>query len=201
MPHNKNRKLLFMSLLAACLLWFGALGPQNVSANDIPAGCPGGPAGPASPGTVCPDGSTPHKDASLPPGCPGTLAQGPPAIGTVCPARPGRAACEIESASKCNPMEDQAFEVDCKPDDGEELNRENCGIVNYIVIITNALSALVGIVIVLAIVVSGIQYSAARENPQWAAAAKDRIREAIFALLIYIFLYAFLNWLIPGGLI
>lgn len=90
------------------------------------------------------------------------------------------------------------FSGDCKDD---QLDKDNCGIVAYLVLFIQALSALVGIVIVLVIVISGIQYTAARENPQWVSAAKDRIREAVFALLIYLVAFAFLNWLIPGGLI
>lgn len=63
------------------------------------------------------------------------------------------------------------------------------------------LSAAVGIVIVIAIVIGGIQYGSSAGDPQQAAAAKARIRNAIIALLTFLFLYALLNFLLPGGLI
>jgi hypothetical protein len=48
---------------------------------QVPAGCPGGAPGPATPGTTCPDGSTPGQ---APAGCPGG-PPGPPVPGTTCP--------------------------------------------------------------------------------------------------------------------
>ena len=61
------------------------------------------------------------------------------------------------------------------------------------------LSAGVGLVIVGSIVVAGIQYSASGGDPQAAAKAKSRISSTLIALLIFIFSYAFLNYIIPGG--
>ncbi len=64
----------------------------------------------------------------------------------------------------------------------------------------NLLSAAVGIVIAISIVIGGVQYGTSAGDPQQAAAAKARIRNAIIALLVFVFLYALLNFLIPGGL-
>lgn len=61
------------------------------------------------------------------------------------------------------------------------------------------LSAGVGLVIVGSIVLAGIQYSTSRGDPQSTAKALGRIRSTLFALLIFIFGYAFLNYIIPGG--
>jgi len=57
----------------------------------------------------------------------------------------------------------------------------------------------VGIVVIASIVVAGIQYSTSRSDPQAAADAITRIRSSLIALLIYLFGFALLNWLIPGG--
>jgi hypothetical protein len=65
----------------------------------------------------------------------------------------------------------------------------------------NILSGLVGIVIVTMITVGGIQYSSARDNPQAVAAARGRITNALIALVAYILMYAFLQYLIPGGIL
>ncbi len=94
--------------------------------------------------------------------------------------------------------EEDDFEGDCTDPNIEE---SNCGIIRYLIVIVNALSALVGLVIVGSIIVGGIQYSSAGSDPQKVQAAKNRIRNAIIALLFYLFGYAFLNFLIPGGLL
>ena len=61
------------------------------------------------------------------------------------------------------------------------------------------LSAGVGLVMVGSIVTAGIQYSASGGDPQATAKAKSRISSTLIALLIFIFSYALLNYLIPGG--
>ena len=61
------------------------------------------------------------------------------------------------------------------------------------------LSAGVGLVIIGSIIVAGIQYSASGGDPQAAAKAKSRISSTLTALVIFIFSYALLNYLIPGG--
>lgn len=66
--------------------------------------------------------------------------------------------------------------------------------------IVNVLSAGVGLVIIGMIILGGIQYSIAGDNPQATAAAKQRITNALIALFAYLFIFAFLQWLIPGGL-
>ncbi len=63
----------------------------------------------------------------------------------------------------------------------------------------NALSALVGIVIVISIIMGGIQYAASGGDPQKVSAGKERILNAIVAFFVFIFLYAFLQYIVPGG--
>lgn len=79
--------------------------------------------------------------------------------------------------------------------------KENCGIISYLVTFINALSAIVGIVIVIMITVGGIQYSTARDNPQAAVVAKTRITNAVMALVFFMFIYAFLQYVVPGGVL
>lgn len=61
------------------------------------------------------------------------------------------------------------------------------------------LTAGVGIVVTAMIVIGGIQYSTANGDPQKVAGAKKTIYNALFALVAFIFLWAFMQWLIPGG--
>lgn len=64
--------------------------------------------------------------------------------------------------------------------------------------IIRLLSDGVGIFVVASVVVAGIQYTAARNDPQNIANATNRIRATLIALLIFIFAYAILNYIIPG---
>ncbi|HEU5121661.1 MAG TPA: hypothetical protein VFT59_02355 [Candidatus Saccharimonadales bacterium] len=63
------------------------------------------------------------------------------------------------------------------------------------------LSAAVGLAVTIGIISGGIRYSASGGDPSQAAAAKKQIRNAIIALIAYLFLLAALNWLIPGGVV
>ncbi len=76
----------------------------------------------------------------------------------------------------------------------------NCAILAWLLILINALSGLVGIIVVIMIIVGGIQYSAAGDDPQKITEAKQKITNALLALFVFIFMFAFLQWVVPGGL-
>jgi hypothetical protein len=79
---------------------------------------------------------------------------------------------------------------------------KNCDLIqNFINPFINLLAALVGVAVTISIVVGGIQYSNSGGDAQAVAAAKARIRNAIIALITFIFLWALLDFLIPGGLL
>lgn len=63
----------------------------------------------------------------------------------------------------------------------------------------NILAGIVGVGAVLMIVWAGIQYTTARDNPQAVAAAKQKIINVVIGIAAFIFMWAFLNWLVPGG--
>ncbi|HUB93092.1 MAG TPA: hypothetical protein VMB52_01170 [Verrucomicrobiae bacterium] len=69
----------------------------------------------------------------------------------------------------------------------------------YIDPFVNFLAAAVGVGVVVSIVIGGIQYSSSAGDPGKASAAKNRIRNAIIALITFMLLYGMLNFLIPGG--
>lgn len=87
-----------------------------------------------------------------------------------------------------------------KPCRASPLTKDNCWIVYYIVSFTKVLSGLVGIVIVIMITLGGIQYAAAGPDPGAVVAARKRIINALIALALYIFMFSFLQWLVPGGI-
>ena len=93
------------------------------------------------------------------------------------------------------------FEADCSVGPGENLTSENCGIIAYVVVAINLLSALAGIAIVASIMIAGYQYMTARDNAGQIEAARKRIIWALSALILFIFMYAGLNFIVPGGVL
>ncbi len=65
--------------------------------------------------------------------------------------------------------------------------------------IVNVLSGLVGVVVVGVIILGGVQYSMAGDKAEAVSAAKKRIINGFIALAAFMLTYAFLQWLIPGG--
>ncbi len=87
----------------------------------------------------------------------------------------------------------------------QDCTGESCITDNPLVVIVKAVvnfvSVLVAVIVVIMIIIGGIQYSSAGGSPQKTAEAKNRITNAILAFVMYIFLFAFLQWLIPGGVL
>ncbi|CAN5400391.1 hypothetical protein BH10PAT3_BH10PAT3_5520 [soil metagenome] len=155
----------------------------------------------AEPGCYARSGST-HAVADCPAGEP--YASGVPA-GTCYVAPAGASGIGAFSPADCSTFSvgtqtgsDAAFAPnDCN--DSANLTKENCGIIKYLLIFINLLSALVGVVVVGSIIYGGIQYSSAGGDPQKVASAKKRILNALVALIAFIFMYAFLQYIVPGG--
>lgn len=82
-----------------------------------------------------------------------------------------------------------------------KITSSNCGIVKYLLIFIRLLTGLVGVAVVGSIIVGGIQYTTAADDPQAIAKAKSRIYSAILALIVFIFFFSLLQWLVPGGVI
>lgn len=73
-------------------------------------------------------------------------------------------------------------------------------IADDIQLIINVLSIGVGTVVTGVIIFGGLQYMLSRDNAQAVQAAKTRIMNAVVAFIAYIFVWAFLQWVVPGGL-
>jgi len=95
---------------------------------------------------------------------------------------------------------DCRIKADCNPKPNEALTANNCAIVGYVLTAINTLSALVGLTVVIVIIIGGIQYSAAGDDPQKVQAARSKIQNALLALFIFIFMFSFLQWVVPGGI-
>jgi hypothetical protein len=103
---------------------------------------------------------------------------------------PGKALTQ-EQLNSCEACQNKAGLKDCL---------QNNVIIKRLQQIVDFLSAAVGIVVVAMIIIGGVQYSIAGDNPQKITAAKQRIANALLALVAFMFLFAFVQWLIPGGI-
>lgn len=81
----------------------------------------------------------------------------------------------------------------------KEQSGLTCLVKNYINPAVAFLAALAGVAVVISVIIGAIQYSSAGGDPGKVTAARNRIVESIVALLAFLFLYAFLNFLLPGG--
>ena len=87
------------------------------------------------------------------------------------------------------------------PPPPSSCNASSCDLVTtYVQPMINLLSGIVGIMVVISLILGGVEYSTSEGDPQKSAKAKRRIANTLFALMAYIFLYAFLQFLIPNGL-
>ena len=89
--------------------------------------------------------------------------------------------------------------VDQLKETKKEQSGLRCFVENYVNPAVAFLAALAGVAVVISVIVGAIQYSSAGGDPSKVTAARNRIVESIVALLAFLFLYAFLNFLLPGG--
>ncbi|MEK7603349.1 MAG: hypothetical protein AAB459_03845 [Patescibacteria group bacterium] len=173
-----------------------AVAPEN-----IPPGCPGSSlAGPPAPG-VC---------ESIPPGCPGSTRSGPPSAGS-CENYYGNkwvSQSSLDAGNDPNNPDGDEFgsisaqdgEFQCGSNQRLQACVDETPLMKQINTIISALSAGIGIVIVIMIIVGGIQYSTAGGDSGKVTAAKSRIFNAVLALIAFFFMFGFLQWIVPGGL-
>jgi hypothetical protein len=75
----------------------------------------------------------------------------------------------------------------------------NCLVNTFVDGFIRFLSVAVSLVAIIALVTGGIQYSTSRDNPEAVKAARKRIFNAVLGVVVYFLLYAFLNFIVPGG--
>ena len=96
-------------------------------------------------------------------------------------------------AASCGGVETSI--ISCE--EGEENGEAIWAILGMVV---NILTAGIGILAVLGIVISGYQYMTAAGDPGKMAQAKNRIFQVVIGLLIYAVMWSVIEFLIPGGL-
>lgn len=138
--------------------------------------------GPRPPSCRCPDTSRYNNTTCVP------IAETAPT------ENPGNSIPQAQGPEECEKDDNQ-----CCESAGGDLTAENCGIVGLLNTVFNFISGGVALAVIGNIIYAGIQYSMAQGDPSAVGKAKNRIRGALVAFLLYLVLYAFLQWLIPGG--
>lgn len=102
------------------------------------------------------------------------------------------------SIPKCGSTYDEA-QYNCV--EGEDPNEcaKNNPLTVWLVFFINLISVLIIIGASTMLIVAGIQYISAADNPQKIQAAKEKIRNVLIGIVAFFFMFAFLQWLIPGG--
>lgn len=117
------------------------------------------------------------------------------------PEYSGGLALNPDQLSSCTACTKAGLEVNATVGkDTQYCLKENV-IVKRVNEIVNVLSGLVGIVVVGTIILGGIQYSLASGKQDSTANAKKRIMNGIIALVAYLLIFGFLQWLVPGGVL
>jgi hypothetical protein len=104
--------------------------------------------------------------------------------------------CNSAQGTTCNPSDPAASSTKCA-----SVTNGNCDLINnYVNPLIDFLSALVGVAVVVSIIIGGIQYSSSGGDPSKVSAAKNRIRNSLIALVVFLFLFGLINFLVPGGI-
>jgi hypothetical protein len=109
-----------------------------------------------------------------------------------------------EKPDPANPCVPSADDVKNTPDAAAKTCSGNdcSGLISkYINPFIKLLSGLVGILVTMGFATGGVQIASAGGDPSKVVAGRKRITNAIIALLAYLFLFAFLQWLLPGGIV
>lgn len=114
---------------------------------------------------------------------------------------PDKEAAGGGSTSSCKDgTKDKALCNACTSSGGE--TSQDCNLTKKYLnpFINKFLAPLAILSVIIGIIWGSITYATSAGDAQKAADGKSKIQKALIGLLAFIFLYAFLNWLIPGGL-
>ncbi|MGH7237351.1 MAG: pilin [Candidatus Saccharimonadales bacterium] len=113
------------------------------------------------------------------------------------------ASCQYKGSDSSDAHNNAASTAICPPQVCSASTTNPCNtdiIKNYLNPVIDFLGAGVGIVIVIAMVIGGIQYTTSGGDPNKAAAGKKRLIDALIALVAFGFMYALLKFFVPGPL-
>lgn len=84
---------------------------------------------------------------------------------------------------------------------GAQNSASACLFEKYINPAIQLLAVCVGLIVVIAIIVGAIEYITSAGDPQKASSGKKRITGALIGLVAFLLIYAFLQFIIPGGIV
>lgn len=91
-------------------------------------------------------------------------------------------------------------ETDCALDCSTNNNGQCDFVGKYLNPAINTLTVLFGLLATVSIILGGINYATSEGDPQKTSKAKRRIANTVIAVIAYLFLYGFLQFLVPGGI-
>lgn len=114
----------------------------------------------------------------------------------------------LSTEAKCSPDEEHPKEFNgdtdirscCPKVDGAAPTSMQCFFAKYLNPTVNLLAVIFGIIVTASVVAGGIQISSSAGDSGKFAKGRSRIINSLLALAGFVFLYAFLQWLIPGGI-
>lgn len=102
--------------------------------------------------------------------------------------------------SSTNTICDDGKCVDEAADPNADCSNGRCDLIKkYVNPVINLLSLCFGVIAAASLITGGIQYSASAGDSQKVTNAKKRIFNTLLAVVAYIFMYSFLQFLVPGG--
>lgn len=123
---------------------------------------------------------------------------------------------QVDTADGCCPTEEAEYNgstLSCPKDaqlcstggengsTGQQADATGCLFTKYINPLIAVVSALVGVAVIAGVIWGGIEYITSAGDPQKAASGKKHIMNALIALVAYGLLYAFLQFMVPGGIL
>jgi preprotein translocase subunit SecE len=86
-------------------------------------------------------------------------------------------------------------------DSAVKCSSGNCDLIDkYVNPAITLFGAVFGTIAVISLIIGGIQYSSSEGDPQKVANAKKRVTNTIISVIAFLFLYSFLQFLVPGGI-
>lgn len=104
----------------------------------------------------------------------------------------------VASAVKCGGVQ-TTFNFGCGTADPKAKKVQDNPIFKALLTIINLLAAGVGIAVVGGIIYGSILFTASRDNAAQKQKAISVISNAVIGLVLFIFMYAIVNFLVPGG--
>lgn len=108
----------------------------------------------------------------------------------------GVASSTVSAEFKCGGVT-TAIDYGCKNVDG---GTGDVGIYSVLIALLNFAVIGVGLAVTIGVVIGGLMFVTARGNSDQTKKGIDVIRNALIGLLLFIFMYAIINFLVPGGL-